>query len=292
MDQINEIDASPIDKGAAYVAATMYKPDDFRPYLYKTTDYGKTWTKIVDGIPANDFTRVIRADPKRRGLLYAGTERGMYVSFDDGAHWQSLQLNLPIVPVTTCSCTTTPDRRHAGPRLLGARRPRAAAPAHARGRGKTVASLHAAADVAHGGRRTARRRRRRSTEGTNPPNGAIIDYCIHDQKPGTKVSLAFLGADGKVIREFKGEVQAEAAKPRECKAARRRPRRGRCTQEQREGSGQIRGRRGRRQNAEQAEARGRGRAADATTTSSPTSSMATIVSPGISALPTRRSSPA
>src|SRR3954453_10667250 len=69
------------------------------PYLYKTADYGKTWTKIVDGIPASEFTRVIRADPKKRGLLYAGTERGIYVSFDDGGHWQSLQYKLPIVPI-------------------------------------------------------------------------------------------------------------------------------------------------------------------------------------------------
>src|SRR5437660_500987 len=96
---INEIDASPFDKGTAYVAATMYKSDDFRPYLYKTNDYGKTWTKIVDGIPNDQFTRVIRSDNKKRGLLFAGTERGVYVSFDDGAHWQSMQQKLPIVPI-------------------------------------------------------------------------------------------------------------------------------------------------------------------------------------------------
>src|SRR4029079_16202408 len=96
---INEIEASPTDKGAAHVAATMYKSDDFRPYLYTTKDYGGTWTRIVDGIPSNEFTRVIRADAKRRGLLFAGTERGVYTSFDDGAHWQSLQMKLPIVPI-------------------------------------------------------------------------------------------------------------------------------------------------------------------------------------------------
>jgi photosystem II stability/assembly factor-like uncharacterized protein len=97
---INAIDASPHDKGGAYVAATMYKSDDFRPYLYKTSDYGATWTRIDSGIDPMHFTRVVRADPGRKGLLYAGTERGMYVSFDDGARWQPLQLNLPIVPVT------------------------------------------------------------------------------------------------------------------------------------------------------------------------------------------------
>jgi photosystem II stability/assembly factor-like uncharacterized protein len=96
---VSIIDPSPHDPGTAYLAATRYKLQDNKPYLYKTADYGKTWTKIVDGIPATDFTRVIREDPGRKGLLYAGTETGVYVSFDDGAHWQSLRRNLPVVPV-------------------------------------------------------------------------------------------------------------------------------------------------------------------------------------------------
>jgi photosystem II stability/assembly factor-like uncharacterized protein len=98
--QINSIEASPHDAATAYFAATLYKADDFRPYLYKTSDYGKTWKKITSGIPDNAFTRVIREDPNRRGLLYAGTETGIYVSFNDGENWQSLQLNLPVVPIT------------------------------------------------------------------------------------------------------------------------------------------------------------------------------------------------
>ena len=98
--QINSIDAHPTLKGTAYVAGTMYKSGDFRPYLYKTTDYGKTWAKITAGIPETHFTRVVRADPKRAGLLYAGTEYGMYISFNDGARWQSMQSNMPPVSVT------------------------------------------------------------------------------------------------------------------------------------------------------------------------------------------------
>jgi hypothetical protein len=98
--QINSLDASPFDAGTAYVAATMYKYDDFKPYLYKTSDFGKTWKKITNGIPDGAFTRVIREDPNKRGLLYAGTETGIYLSFDDGANWQSMQLNLPVVPIT------------------------------------------------------------------------------------------------------------------------------------------------------------------------------------------------
>ena len=96
---ISIIDPSPHDAGTAYVAATRFKLQDNKPYLYKTSDYGRTWTKIVDGIPAADFTRVIREDPGRKGLLYAGTETGVYVSFDDGGHWQSIRLNLPVVPI-------------------------------------------------------------------------------------------------------------------------------------------------------------------------------------------------
>ncbi|HLX43392.1 MAG TPA: hypothetical protein VKR43_08155 [Bryobacteraceae bacterium] len=96
---ISIIEPSPHNPAEAYVAATRYKLQDNRPYLYKTSDYGKTWTKIVTGIPDYDFTHVIREDPQRHGLLYAGTETGVYVSFDDGAHWQTLKLGLPLVPI-------------------------------------------------------------------------------------------------------------------------------------------------------------------------------------------------
>ena len=97
--QINTIEASPFDAGTAYVAATAYKLDDFHPYLFKTTDFGKTWTKIVSGIPETHFTRAIREDPNHKGLLVAGTEFGLYISFDDGANWRSFQQNIPIVPI-------------------------------------------------------------------------------------------------------------------------------------------------------------------------------------------------
>lgn len=99
-NMINSIEPSAFDEGTCYVAATRYKLGDFAPYLYKTTDYGKTWTKITNGIEDEHFTRVVREDPKRKGLLYAGTETGMYISFNDGANWEKFQLNLPIVPVT------------------------------------------------------------------------------------------------------------------------------------------------------------------------------------------------
>jgi len=105
---INSVEFDPHSKGGIYVAGTRYKSGDYKPYLFKSKkpylfkskDYGKTWTKITDGINPDHFTRVLRADPKRKGLLYAGTENGMYVSFDDGTSWKPFQLNLPIVPIT------------------------------------------------------------------------------------------------------------------------------------------------------------------------------------------------
>jgi len=97
---INCIEIDPFTKGGAYIVGTKYKTGDYRPYIYKTVNYGKTWKLIANGIGSEDFTRAIRTDPKRKGLLYAGTERGMYISFDDGNSWQKFQLNLPIVPIT------------------------------------------------------------------------------------------------------------------------------------------------------------------------------------------------
>ena len=98
--QVNSLEANPFVAGGVYVAATAYKSDDQRPYLYKSDDFGATWTMIVHGIADDHFTRVVRADPVVKGLLYAGTEAGIDVSFDDGAHWRPLQLDLPVVPVT------------------------------------------------------------------------------------------------------------------------------------------------------------------------------------------------
>lgn len=97
---INSMEADPFNKGSLYVAGTRYKLGDYQPYLYKTSDYGTSWKKITTGLPSDEFTRVVRADPERKGLLYAGTESGMYISFDDGNSWRSFQQNLPIVPIT------------------------------------------------------------------------------------------------------------------------------------------------------------------------------------------------
>ena len=96
----NSVEPSRHDPAVCYVAVTMYKSGDYLPYLFKPGDYGKTWKKIVNGIPEDYFTRVVREDETVKGLLYAGTERGMFISYDDGESWTSFQMNLPIVPIT------------------------------------------------------------------------------------------------------------------------------------------------------------------------------------------------
>ena len=205
---INAIDASPHEKGGAYVAATMYKSDDFRPYLYKTADYGATWSRIDGGIDPTHFTRVVRADPARRGLLYAGTERGMYVSFDDGARWQPLQLNLPIVPVT--------DLTVKGDDLVAATQGRAfwvldgLAPLRALAAGNGAAGAKAFLYPPAPSYRlwSAGNGPQPPGLGENPPAGVVVNYYLKEA-PATDqakdVKLEILTKDGKVIRTFQGK---------------------------------------------------------------------------------------
>ncbi len=96
---VSMIEASPRDAGTAYIAVERHKSDDFKPYIFKTSDFGKTWNNLAEGIPANDYVHAVRVDPRHLNLIFAGTEQGVYVSFNDGAHWQPLQLNLPPAPV-------------------------------------------------------------------------------------------------------------------------------------------------------------------------------------------------
>ncbi len=215
--QINSIDASPHDPATLYVAATMYKWDDNRPYLYKTSDYGKTWKKITTGIPETAFTRVIREDPNKRGLLYAGTETGMYVSFDNGEHWQSLQLNLPVVPITDLAIQKREKE------LVVA----------TQGRSFWILDdlrlLHQMMDA--GGLSAAGETRlykpkesyrmpggggaplpASATVGRNPANGVVVYYSLKD-KPATEVEIEFLDQAGKSIRKFTGRVRKPGEAP-------------------------------------------------------------------------------
>ncbi|NIS33341.1 MAG: glycosyl hydrolase, partial [Actinobacteria bacterium] len=98
--RVSQIDASAFDAGRAYISVRKPLLDDFRPYIWKTSDYGQTWTKIVDGIRDDAYVNAVREDPNREGLLYAGTNHGVYVSYDDGASWQELNMGLPDLPIT------------------------------------------------------------------------------------------------------------------------------------------------------------------------------------------------
>jgi photosystem II stability/assembly factor-like uncharacterized protein len=191
------IEPSHFDAGTAYVAANRYQQDDFRPYLWKTADYGKTWTPIVAGIPVGAYTRSIREDPARRGLLYAGTEVGVYVSFDDGARWEPLQLNLPRASVR--------DLNVHGNDLVAATHGRAfwviddISLLRQLADSVTARSAHlfqpatAIRWVSGGGRSL--------TAGQNPRGGATIDYFLKTT-PTSTVTLQFRDATGTVIRSF------------------------------------------------------------------------------------------
>jgi hypothetical protein len=212
----NSLDPSPFDKGTVYAAGTLYKSDDFRPYLYRSTDYGATWTKIVSGIAADHFTRVVRSDKRRKGLLYAGTERGMYVSYDDGASWQSLQHNLPIVPITDLAVRDDD--------LLAATQGRSfwilddITPLQQRSREIEAKRAHLFMPRPAWRMGGATPENTPPNQGKNPPQGVVVNYWLSESvKPATKVKLAFLDASGGVIREFEGEVATRAAVEKEKK---------------------------------------------------------------------------
>lgn len=197
----NSIEFDPFVKGGAYVAATSYKSGDYRPYLYKTKDYGKTWTKIVDGIDPSHFTRVVRADPKRAGLLYAGTEFGMYISFDDGTSWKPFQLNLPIVPITDLTIKNN--------NLIAATQGRSfwliddLTPLHQLNDAVTNSNIFLFKPMPsyrmNGGQ--AGRRGQPKTEGINHPNGVMIHFFLKDTTKAV-ASLEILENNGTLIKKF------------------------------------------------------------------------------------------
>lgn len=213
---INSLEAHPTEKGGLYLAATRYKLDDNRPYLYKTTDYGKTWTKIVAGISDDHFTRVVRADPKRPGLLYAGTESGMYVSFDDGANWKRFQLNLPVVPVTDLAVKNDD--------LIVATQGRSfwvlddLTPLHQLKPEVTSRPLHlfqlrSPYRLAGGGGGGDGSGRPSRTDGQNPPAGAVIRFHLKDAPAkDARSSLEILDASGAVVREYRSDADTPGLK--------------------------------------------------------------------------------
>ena len=213
--QINSIEASPTEAGTAYFAGTLYKFDDNRPFLYKTKDYGKSWRQITNGLPQNAFTRVIREDPNRKDLLYAGTETGIYVSFDGGGKWQSLQLNLPVTPITDLAIQ---KREH---ELVAATQGRSfwilddleMLGQLSDGIGNEDVHLFAPKHVYRGAFEDAPPNGARN-QGSNPPNGAVVYYWLKN-KPEGEVTVEFLDSTGKLVRKF----SSKAAEHAEAKSA-------------------------------------------------------------------------
>lgn len=195
--QINSIEASPFDPAEAYFAATGYKSGNYEPYLYKTKDYGKTWTKITSGIDSEHFTRVVRADPVKRGMLYAGTETGMYYSKDDGASWHSLQMNLPIVPITDLTIKEN--------NLIAATQGRSfwiiddLTVLHQAEPGIEDKSLHLFKP--QDSYRIDGVRRKSLTQGTNRPGGVLVYYFMKEE-PKEELKIEFLDAEDRILRTF------------------------------------------------------------------------------------------
>jgi photosystem II stability/assembly factor-like uncharacterized protein len=211
--KVSIIEPSPHAAGTAYVAIDRHLLDDYRPYIFKTADYGKTWTKITAGLPDNSYAHAVREDPKRKGLLFAGLDNGVYVSFDDGAHWQSLRLNLPTVPVHDLTIKNddlilathgrafwvldniTPIRQMTPAASTDeAHLYQPAAVVRFRGPGFT---LPAGIPV-----------------GANPPGGAVIDYSLKTA-PKDQITLEIFDASGKLVRKYSSKKTAEGASPDE-----------------------------------------------------------------------------
>ena len=196
---INCIEIDPFTKGGAYVVGTKYKSGDYLPYIYKTENYGKNWRQITNGIGAEDFTRALRADPKRKGLLYAGTERGMYISFDDGTSWNKFQLNLPVVPIT--------DLAIKNDNLIAATQGRSfwmiddLTPLHQLSSNlvKEDVILFKPQDSYRMGGGNGRISK---TAGTNHPGGVAINFFIKEKEANNPISLQIFDSNNKLIKAF------------------------------------------------------------------------------------------
>ena len=234
---ISMIELSPHDPATAYIAATRYKLDDTKPLLYKTNDYGERWVKITDGIPDNDFTRVIREDKTRRGLLYAGTETAIYVSFDDGASWQSMQANLPRVPVYDLTIkdddliaathgrsfwilddlpllhqltdqTTQPSPQLFAPRTT-LRVPVPMSFERDPGPGKNYRISSDTPLTFYDTRKASGESDRVFLDaGKNPPNGVVVSYYLKEIPQGG-VAMEFMDAGGQTVQRFSSQADEE-----------------------------------------------------------------------------------
>jgi photosystem II stability/assembly factor-like uncharacterized protein len=211
---VSIIEAGHFDAGTAYAAIDRHKLDDFNPLIYKTHDFGKTWTRINEGIPAGSYVRAVREDPKVKGLLYAGTETGVYFSVDDGAHWQSLQLNLPTSPVHDLAVKDND--------LIAATHGRSfwilddVSPLRQASSAIAADDFHlfqpAPATRLHFPDNVDRRR----PVGDNPPKGAILYYYLKS-KPADKeeITIEISDAQGKRVRQLSNIKESNQEQPPE-----------------------------------------------------------------------------
>ncbi|HVS74645.1 MAG TPA: hypothetical protein VHE23_04405 [Candidatus Acidoferrales bacterium] len=209
---ISIVEASHHDPGTAYLAVDRHKLDDFRPFIYRTRDYGKSWTLIANGIPEGSYVRAVREDPKRKGLLFAGTETGVYFSLDDGLNWQPLKLNLPTVPIHDLNIhnddlvVATHGRSFWVLDDITPLRQVDAGSANAEVilyKPQAALRLHLPDAI-----------ERRGPVGDNPPPGAIIDYYFK-AAPKEEVKLEILDGAGKLVRGFSSREKKEAEQPPE-----------------------------------------------------------------------------
>jgi photosystem II stability/assembly factor-like uncharacterized protein len=193
---VSMIEASSRDAGTAYLAVERHKSDDFSPYVFKTADFGKTWTKLTMGLPANDYVHAVRIDPRHPSLLFAGTEQGVYVSFDDGARWQPLQLNLPPAPVNDLVVKNTDLVVATHGRSFWVLDDIAPLEQYEESIPQQEAHLFTPAEADHtvfgGGFFAAS-----GNVGKNPPAGAVIDYWLKASlKKPDKAKASGAGGDG------------------------------------------------------------------------------------------------
>jgi photosystem II stability/assembly factor-like uncharacterized protein len=212
--KVTHIEASHFDAGSAYVAVDRHRLEDQQPYLYRTRDFGKTWQRASNGIPEGSYLNCVREDPVRKGLLFACTELGVYISFNDGDTWQSLQLNLPV--------TSVRDLVVHGDDLVIATHGRSFWILDNMSALRQVSAQVAASDVWLFRPQTAYRARPGSDQGTpvpldeplaeNPPSGAMVDYCL-STKPKSPVELEILDSEGKLVRRFASNDQLSKTDP-------------------------------------------------------------------------------
>ena len=203
---INAIDISPHDPGTAYIATTRYKFNDYRPGIYKTTDYGKTWTNISSGIPYGAFTRVVREDADRKDLLYAGTELGMYISWNGGQRWETLQRNLPVTPITDLKVHKGDLIVATSGRSFWVLDDLAALAQYApQEKGLRLMNPEPAVNASWGSPLNGNSKDQKGTHpfnGVNPANGMVIYYQLPEVDEATEIVLKIYDAKGELVRSF------------------------------------------------------------------------------------------